>query len=349
MINLRKKKIIVTFLMHLGDLILITPFLQVLRRHAQGSDITLVVDEKVADVVRYNPDIDHLITIDKKGKDNSISALWHIGRRLHQQHYDILINLHPNERTSFLAAAIQAKKFVGMSHFLARPLMNRYTRLDRIHLHAADMYINVLAQLGIDDYRSDGLQFPTSKAWDDKAAAIYESHGVSPADSLIGFNIGSAVPQKRWPAKRFAAVADYFGRRGFKCVFFGGDMDLDMVKEATGEMASKPIVATGAFTIGELASAIRRCALFITNDSGPMHIAVSQRVPLVALYGPSNPKLYGPYTDRAIVLESTDHYEVGKSMKKIIREGNYKGISVIPMSQVIAAGEELLSRYYGRT
>lgn len=99
-----------------------------------------------------------------------------------------------------MAAAIQAKKFVGMSHFLARPLMNRYTRLDRIHLHAADMYINVLAQLGIDDYRSDGLQFPTSKAWDDKAAAFYESHGVSPADSLIGFNIGSAVPQKRWPA-----------------------------------------------------------------------------------------------------------------------------------------------------
>lgn len=54
--------------MHLGDLILITPFLQVLRRHAQGSDITLVVDEKVADVVRYNPDIDHLITIDKRGR-----------------------------------------------------------------------------------------------------------------------------------------------------------------------------------------------------------------------------------------------------------------------------------------
>ena len=125
-------------------------------------------------------------------------------------------------------------------------------------------------------------------------------------------------------------------------------MDEGMVKEATSQMGSKPIIATGKFTIGELASAIRCCALFITNDSGPMHVAVSQGVPLVALYGPSNPKLYGPYTDRAIVLESTNHYEVGKSMKKIIREGKYKGISVIPMSQVIAAGEELLSRYYGR-
>ena len=154
MINLRNKKIIVTFLMHLGDLILITPFLQVLRRHAQGSEITLVVDEKVADVVRYNPNIDHLVTVDKKGKDNSVRALWRIGRHLHQHHYDILINLHPNERTSFLAAVIHAKQFVGMSHFLVRPLMDRYTRLDRIHLHAADMYINVLAQLGIDDYRN---------------------------------------------------------------------------------------------------------------------------------------------------------------------------------------------------
>mgnify|MGYP001529704781 CR=1 FL=1 len=305
MINLRNKKIIVTFLMHLGDLILITPFLQVLRRHAQGSEITLVVDEKVADVVRYNPNIDHLVTVDKKGKDNSVRALWRIGRHLHQHHYDILINLHPNERTSFLAAVIHAKQFVGMSHFLVRPLMDRYTRLDRIHLHAADMYINVLAQLGIDDYRSDGLQFFTCKAWDDKATEFYRTQGVHNSDEA-------------------------------------------MVKEATSQMESDPIIATGKFTIGELASAIRCCSLFITNDSGPMHVAVSQGVPLVALYGPSNPKLYGPYTDRAIVLESTNHYEVGKSMKQIIREGNYKGISVIPMSQVIAAGEELLSRYYGR-
>ena len=74
-----------------------------------------------------------------------------------------------------------------------------------------------------------------------------------------------------------------------------------------------------------------------------MHVAVSQHVPVVALYGPSNPKFYGPYTDDAIVLESTNQYEVGKSMKKIIKEGHYKGISVITVNQVIDAGETLLS------
>lgn len=331
--------------MHLGDLVLISPFLQVLRRHAVGSDITLVVDEKVADVVRYNPNIDHLVTIDKKGKDNSIRALWRIGRNLHRQHFDILINLHPNERTSFLATVIHAKEFLGMSHFLARPFMTRYTRLDRIHLHAADMYINVLDQLGIRDYRNDGLQLFTCPAWEQKAAHFYASQGVRDMTKLIGFNIGSAVPQKRWPPERFAGVADYFSQRGYTCVFFGGSMDEEMVRQATAAMQTRPIIATGQFSIGELAAAIRRCSLFITNDSGPMHIAVSQRVPLVALYGPSNPKFYGPYTDKAIVLESMDHYEVGKSMKKIIKEGHYKGISVISMAHVIAAAEELLSRY----
>lgn len=344
MINLRQKRIIVTFLMHLGDLILVTPFLQVLRRHAHGSEITLVVDAKVADVVRYNPNIDHLIEIDKKGRDNSVSALWRIGRKLHRNNYDVLINLHPNERTSFLAVAIQAGYFAGMSHFLARPFMDRYTRLDRLHFHAADMYINVLEQLGIEDRRNSGLEIELAAAWREKAAAFYAEYNRE-GKPLVGFNIGSAVPQKRWPPQRFAAVADYFMDKGYGCVFFGGPMDKEMVAEAVSFMEHKPIIATGLFSIGELAAAVKACSLFITNDSGPMHIAVSQQVPLVALYGPSNPMFYGPYTEKAIVLESTDHYEVGKSMKKIIREGKYKGISVISVAHVIEAGEELLKKY----
>lgn len=122
-------------------------------------------------------------------------------------------------------------------------------------------------------------------------------------------------------------------------------MDIDMVREAAELMKYPPVIATGRFSLGELAAAIRWCSLFITNDSGPMHVAVSQKVPVVALYGPSNPMFYGPYTDKAIVLESTDHYEVGKSMKKIIKEGKYQGISVISAAQVIEAAEELLQRY----
>ena len=75
-----------------------------------------------------------------------------------------------------------------------------------------------------------------------------------------------------------------------------------MVAEATGYMQTRPIIATGHFAIGGLAAAMRRCCLIITNDSGPMHVAISQKVPIVAMYGPSNPKLYGPYTKDAVIV-----------------------------------------------
>ena len=220
--------------------------------------------------------------------------------------------------------------------------MTKYTRLDRKTRHAADMYINVLEQLGVTDISNSGLHIETCEAWHREAQEFYASHGLTDSDTLIGFNIGSAVPEKRWPAERFAHVADYLGHLGYKTVFFGGPMDLEMVQPVVEQMETKPIVATGKFQLGPLAAAMSHCNLLITNDSGPMHVAISQKVPIVALYGPSNPFFYGPYQAHAIVLETMDSYEVGKSMKKIIKEGNYKGLSVISEEQVIKAAEMLL-------
>lgn len=141
------KRIVVTFLMHLGDVILTTPFLEVLRKAAPHSHITYVIDEKLQQVMEYNPNIDELIVVDKKGRHNSISGLNEVAREINAKGKpDIVINLHPNERTSYLAWKIHAPITTGMSHFLFRPFMTKYTRLDRKTRHAADMYINVLEQ-----------------------------------------------------------------------------------------------------------------------------------------------------------------------------------------------------------
>lgn len=341
--ELNHKRIVVTFLMHLGDVILTTPFLEVLRKAAPNSHITYVMDEKLQDVMKYNPYIDDLILVDKKGRHNSIAGLNQVAKEINAKGQpDILINLHPNERTSYLAWKVGAKVTTGMSHFLFRPFMTKYTRLDRKTRHAADMYINILEQLGVTDTDNHGLHISTCPAWEEAAKVFYKDQGLQEGDKLIGFNVGSAVVEKRWPKERFGAVADYFAGKGYKPVFFGGPMDQDMVQEVVGQMKTQPIVATGHFSIGQLAAAMKACSLIITNDSGPMHVAISQGVPIVALYGPSNPMFYGPYKARAIILESMDHYEIGKSMNQIIKEGHYKGISVITQEQVIEAANQLL-------
>lgn len=287
--------------MHLGDLTLTTPFLHVLRKAAPDAHIAYLVDEKLKDVVLHNPNIDEVLTIDKKGKDNNIKALCKAADMISKKKFDVLINLHPNERCSFIDFWAKVPVKVGFSHFLFHPFLTKVTRLNR-KMHAADMYIDVLAQLGVKDLSNNGLEiFPGE---DDKKAAsdFWQEKQVAAGDQLVGFNIGSAVKTKRWAPERFAQVADALAAQGYKTVFFGGSMDEGMVKEATAFMTTKAIIATGCFTIGQLAAAMKRCSLIITNDSGPMHVAISQKVPIVAMYGPSSPKLYGPYTAKATIV-----------------------------------------------
>ncbi|MBQ7884179.1 MAG: glycosyltransferase family 9 protein [Phascolarctobacterium sp.] len=301
MVELNGKKILVTFLMHLGDLTLTTPFIHALRKAAPDAHITFLADEKLKDVILYNPYLDEVITIDKKGRDNSLLALIACARRLSGMDFDVVINLHPNERCSFICALTKTKLRVGTTHTMFRPMWDQYIQLDRT-IHAADMYLDVLHELGVTNIQHNGLEIFPSVEHMQQAENFWRDNGVFATDRLVGFNIGSAVVTKRWAPDRFAKVADAMAFRGYKPVFFGGTMDEAMVQEAVSFMQTTPIVATGAFTIGALAAAMRRCSLIITNDSGPMHVAISQKVPIVAMYGPSSPKLYGPYTKDATIV-----------------------------------------------
>lgn len=303
MIELDHQRILVTFLMHLGDLTLTTPFIRALRNAAPSAHLTMLVDEKLADVVRGNPCLNEIITIDKKGKENNLLALWRLSKRLSRNGFDVLINLHPNERCSFIGAMTRVQKRCGTCHRLFRPRWDIFTPLDRTR-HAAEMYLDVLTQLGVTRLEHQGLETFPSQEQLLAAERFWQERGISDKTPLVGFNIGSAVETKRWSAERFALVADALAQDGFHPVFFGANADTAMVGEALSYMKTQATVATGRFNIGTLIAALSRCRLLITNDSGPMHLAISRRVPIVALYGPSHVDLYGPYTKRAIVVRA---------------------------------------------
>ena len=341
MVELNGKKILVTFLMHLGDLTLTTPFIHALRKAAPGAHITFLADEKLKDVVLHNPYLDEVITVDKKGRDNSVLALMACARRLSKMDFDIVINLHPNERCSFICALTKTGLRVGATHTMFRPLWDIHIPLDRT-IHAADMYLDVLHELGVKELEHNGLEIFPSAEHIEQAENFWRNNGVFATDKLVGFNIGSAVVTKRWAPERFAQVADTLAEKGYKPVFFGGTMDEEMVQEAVALMKTTPVVATGAFTIGALAAAMRRCSLIITNDSGPMHVAISQKVPIVAMYGPSSPKLYGPYTqDATIVTAVPPCMGCVTGMKH--KCNDMQCMTRLTVEQVIEAAEKMLA------
>ena len=208
------------------------------------------------------------------------------------------------------------------------------------------MYLDVLSQLGVTNIEHNGLEIFPSEEHMAHAEEFWRDHGVFGTDKLVGFNIGSAVVTKRWAPERFAKVADTLAAKGYKPVFFGGTMYEEMVQEAVSFMKTIPVVATGNFTIGGLAAAMRRCSLIITNDSGPMHVAISQKVPIVAMYGPSSPKLYGPYTkDATIVTALPPCPGCADGMKH--KCSDMQCMTRLTVEQVVQAAEAMLAKHGG--
>lgn len=310
------KKILVINMLHIGDLLLATPVLRTLRANFPAAHIALLADAKIDGLVRYNKHIDELISVDKKGYHNKLANYLKLIGDIRKRRFDLVINLHPNERASALAAFSGGKKIVGYSSpgfgiFFDQVLnsQNFDRRLkNRPDIpHQVQEHLELLqTTLGITKIDDNGLEMWLDAATLENAEKLWFGAFGKQYFKVVGFNTGASWPTKRWTPAGFAAVADDLLAGGFGVAFFGGPMDRENVAEIRRLMkrGDHPRIAvfTGRTDLLSLAALIRKCAVFLTNDSGPMHVAVAQKTPTVAIFGSSNEVGYKPYGDKAVVL-----------------------------------------------
>lgn len=301
-------KILVINLMHIGDLLLVTPILRTLRSNYPTAHIALLVDRKLEDLVKYNINIDELITIDKKGYHNKISNYLQFICDIRRRNFDIVINLHKNERASFIAALSGADKIVGYSTFGPGLLFDQVVENRKKIKHQVHAHFDVLREtLGITDIDDRGVEMWLDKPTEDIAAQLWEQ-AFPEQIPIIGLNIGASWPTKRWPRESFAQLADKLIDAGYGIAYFGGPMDEEIVNQAIDLMKYKDkaqvVRFTGKVGLLELAALLKKCQVFVTNDSGPMHIATAMRVPVVSMFGASPVIGFYPYNDISVVLKS---------------------------------------------
>lgn len=286
-------KILVINLMYLGDLLFMTPLLHALKTAQPDAQLDILVDTGCKDVIRCNQYVDTVRLMEKKGRHGTVVGYWGLVGELRAARYDLVINLHANERATALAGCSGAARRVG---FAARPLRWMMTQPvpERTDMHQADAYLEVLRALGLPTEPHAGLEMWVDEVAEGNADAKWAAAGLDGA-TVVGLNTGGSWPTKRWTVEGFAGVADRLAARGLTPVFFGGPQDQGMVEQIVAQTACAPVVFTGKISLQELAVMAGRCRAFISGDSGPMHIAVSQRTPVVAIFGPSNPMRYAPY------------------------------------------------------
>lgn len=355
------KNILVINTMHIGDLMLVTPALRTLRANYPKAHIALLTDKPLADLVRYNENIDECILIDKHGRDKGILALIRFIRQIRKRHFDLVINYHRNERASAITSFSGGKKIVGY----AQPFFHRFfdhwmpnlamadTPKDKV-MHQTLCHLKVLQEAaGCTKLDDRGLEMWLPPEEEKKASDLWQKE-FAEDDRVIAFNIGASWMTKRWIDAYFAECADHFIQEGYHIAFLGGPTDVAIVKACIEKMKEKDSpkvhVFTGKVSLTVLAGLLRRCCLFLTTDSGPMHVGVAMNVPIVTMFGASPVPTFYPYDRKDIVIktpESCHPCGIHDCPKK--GEDHMACMKHIPVDVVMKYSEELLARYGGKS
>lgn len=355
------KNILVINTMHIGDLMLVTPALRTLRANYPKAHIALLTDKPLADLVRCNENIDECILIDKHGRDKGILALIRFIRQIRKRHFDLVINYHRNERASAIASFSGGKKIVGY----AQPFFHRFfdhwmpnlamadTPKDKV-MHQTLCHLKVLQEAaGCTKLDDRGLEMWLPPEEEKKASDLWQKE-FAEDDRVIAFNIGASWMTKRWIDAYFAECADHFIQEGYHIAFLGGPTDVAIVKACIEKMKEKDSpkvhVFTGKVSLTVLAGLLRRCCLFLTTDSGPMHVGVAMNVPIVTMFGASPVPTFYPYDGKDIVIktpESCHPCGIHDCPKK--GEDHMACMKHIPVDVVMKYSEELLARYGGKS
>jgi heptosyltransferase-2 len=220
--------------------------------------------------------------------------------------FDWLINLHNTYLSATIAHLVKAKRSTG---FLMNEFGGTYFsqgwKATPSHLLKGEMNVSEAYMRGCGiEPENERLEIYLNEGEVDFGRGFLWKKGVRHGDLLIGINPGAGAPSRRWPPERFAKVGDHLIKGyGAKIIVFGGPKEEGLVREIGNFMESRPIEAYG-LPIRHLASLIQRCNLFITNDTGPMHIAAAVGTPIVAIFG-NTPSSNFPYRANCIGLQAS--------------------------------------------
>jgi heptosyltransferase-2 len=301
---LNSQKVLIRLPNWIGDAILSIPALTAVRSLFKNSEITFIGKGPILELLQENRLSDHSIVLN--GSHRGIFQKWSLVRKLRKEKFDLAILF----QNAFEAALLSFLSFIPNRYgyntdgrgFLLTHRIPKPSKKEKIH--QLEYYLHLVASLeGIDLKQSK----PAIQVTQDKkreARKRLEREGIAPGEMIIGLNPGAAYGNaKRWPPERFAQLGDRLSRaHKVKIMIFGGASEKNLMDHIESLMVEKPLNVAGKTTVRELIALISECALFITNDSGPMHIASALNVPVISIFGPTDSEATSPAGNHSIIV-----------------------------------------------
>ncbi len=287
----------------LGDAVLTTPLFDAIKQSLPKSQITVLCTPQTKDIFEGNKQVDQVLVFDKRGAERSGRSLWKWSQRL-KGRYDTAIIPHRSFRSAFLIWLARVPQRIGFSRSQGKFFLTHVVPFEW-GTHDAERNMKLLSVIGISGVKPE-LSLPDDKN-DPLLDDFLSAHKIPSRGNWIGMNPGSVWRTKRWLPERFAEVADkLIEETGSTLILFGGRADQEAVDKTYQNIKrkDKTVNLCAQTDLKTLTRMIKRCALFLTNDSGPMHIACAYKVPVVAIFGPTTKELgFFPYGDQSAVVQ----------------------------------------------
>ena len=304
------QKILVRSTNWIGDAVMTTPAVRTIRENFPESEITILVHPWVSDVFRYSPRVDRLFLYEKKGVHRGPKGMLRLAAELREEQFDCAILLQNAFEAALIAKVAGIPVRGGYSTDARGLLLTHGVRREPelIGRHQVHYYQSMLLGMGLKPAANILELFIPGYQIEAARMMLEERTGVAAgAVPLIGFNPGAAFgPAKRWPPEKFAQLAGLIGRESeARILIFGGAADSGTAAEIidrAGNMADRLIDLTGTTSLIEAMALIGECDVFVSNDSGLMHVAAALHTPLVALFGSTDHIATGPFSDNATVV-----------------------------------------------
>ena len=355
------RRLLIVRLSAMGDVIHTLPAVHALRQAFPQAFIGWLIEERWTELLcapgfprrgvrsALRPLVDEVHAVNLKAWGKSLFSISTLQRAVtvwndvRDVHYDAAVDLQGAMRSAVLARLSGARVVYGAAEPRESPASLWYTRKVVAHgRHVIEQnlslaegiverahYLQPAAKMSPPEISCDLPRDPEAEARIDKELA---QQGIR--DFAI-LNPGAGWGAKRWPAERYGEVARWLGDRGLRSILNYGPGEEQLVRAAEG--ASAGTAKAMSCTITELIALTRRARLFVGGDTGPLHLAAALRVPVAAIYGPTDPARNGPYGTRSVVLRNVE--SVTSHARRAAPD---EGLLAIGSDAVVAAADELL-------
>ncbi|MFC1806803.1 glycosyltransferase family 9 protein [Candidatus Omnitrophota bacterium] len=340
------KRILLTRTDRLGDVLLTTPAIKAVRDAYPNAYIAMVVRPYTELALKGNPHLNEVIVYDKYGAYRSTAGSLKFAKSLRDNRFDLVIIFHPTNRMHILSFLAGIPKRVGYDERFSFLLTDRIKNLKHEgKKHESEYNFDLLDVLGVES--SENKLYLTVDGEAQKSVNLLLSkYGVKDNDKIISLHPGASCLSKMWPADKFAQLADkLIDKYNVKIVVTGASekKDMDSCESVKKLMQKEALYFVGNLNIIELGALLQRSALFISNDSGPVHIAVAVNTPVISLFGRNQaglgPKRWGPLGPKDISL----HKDVGCAGLCLAHDciRKFECLEAISVDEVLDAAEKL--------